>query len=339
MDDIDTMIFTGGGIHGVYYIGMYKYLIESGHINHIKTIHGISMGAIISAFMTLRVSIEGMAIIFKNFDCNVLARSLIPEINTKWGLIDLGPFEEYFGTIIQKKTGNAQLTMKEHYEKTGFHLKIYASCINNGEVEYFDYIKTPDMPLLKAVSVSVSLPIIFPPYLYNGKYYVDGGLYKVDYVLDDPKKTILLTHDDNLSDITEIDGPFSYFATLMKNVARNYYKRDWQTQWKTLLYHVDTSIPFFRFEKAQEKFGICMEDGYRQTIEFVERLKAEKESALKQSEMQRPMELLLYCEENTENRENKENAIEIGAKNQLKDIYTDDIEKSNRNKEIVDDAE
>jgi len=92
--------------------------------------------------------------------------------------VDLKTFINSFGFIhhefIKRKLielwgGNP--TFKELKKK----LYVSAYCLNTLEVEYFSRDTHPDMHVIDAVCASISIPIVFASFSYNGKKYVDGA--------------------------------------------------------------------------------------------------------------------------------------------------------------------
>ena len=92
--------------------------------------------------------------------------------------VDLKTFINSFGFInhelIKQKLvelwgGNP--TFKELPKK----LYVSAYCLNTLEVEYFSKDTHPDMYVIEAICASISIPIMFTPYEYKGKKYIDGG--------------------------------------------------------------------------------------------------------------------------------------------------------------------
>ena len=59
---------------------------------------------------------------------------------------------------------------------TCFVKKFMLSIGINQETEYFDYINTPNMSILLALEITISIPFIMKSIKYNNYYYCDGGL-------------------------------------------------------------------------------------------------------------------------------------------------------------------
>jgi hypothetical protein len=68
------------------------------------------------------------------------------------------------------------ITFSELYSLTNKKIIIYGTNYRLGRSEIFSFENTPDMSILLAIRISISVPVIFTPVIYNDNYYVDGAL-------------------------------------------------------------------------------------------------------------------------------------------------------------------
>ena len=68
------------------------------------------------------------------------------------------------------------ITFKQLYRYCKIKFTVNALNITDSQLEYFNYVLTPEIKVLDAVTASASLPVILPAYNINGKLYYDGGL-------------------------------------------------------------------------------------------------------------------------------------------------------------------
>jgi len=54
-----------------------------------------------------------------------------------------------------------------------FHVATY--CINKSQTEYFSVDNYPNVCVLDAICMSISIPFLFSPFKYNEFHYIDGG--------------------------------------------------------------------------------------------------------------------------------------------------------------------
>lgn len=169
-----TLLLSAGGLKGFAYMGIWKYLEEKDI--KISTFAGVSIGAFFSMLFSLGFTFEEIYNIL--IDVNLLEIFEFDFVNffQNYGMIDIENLEKMIITKIQEKGFNKDITFQQLYNITGRELQTYAVCVNTHTLECFDRENTPDCPIWLAVKMSISIPLIFPPIMYNDKYYVDGGV-------------------------------------------------------------------------------------------------------------------------------------------------------------------
>ena len=78
--------------------------------------------------------------------------------------------------ITNRKLGKPNLTFKELYEYNKLNFIVSAVNISKQKQVYFNHESHPDLEIYKALRMTTCIPIIFKPFLYEGDYYVDGGV-------------------------------------------------------------------------------------------------------------------------------------------------------------------
>jgi len=175
----DTVCMSGGGIKGISFIGALDYLqlISVININQINHWVGTSAGAILAYLFSLEYSIQEIKDFILDFNFSKLQPEIsIDNLFTLHG-IDNGAKMIYSLTNFLKTKYNLDdITFSEHYKLTNKKLTIIGTNFSKGIESVFNFEKTPDMSIILAVRISISVPIIFIPVLYNSDYYVDGAL-------------------------------------------------------------------------------------------------------------------------------------------------------------------
>ena len=67
-------------------------------------------------------------------------------------------------------------TFAEYYRCTGIHLCIVCTNLSFMKAEYFDYKSAPDMQVVDAVCMSISVPFVFEQPTHKGHLYTDGSI-------------------------------------------------------------------------------------------------------------------------------------------------------------------
>ncbi len=176
---IDTICMSGGGVKGFSFIGALDYLQEKSIIdlNQISNWVGTSAGAIMAYLFSLGFNTQEIGDFILDFNFE----KIDPEVNIDNLLlnhgIDTGAKIMYVLTNFLKiKYELDDITFSQHYKLTNKKLVVIGTNFSKGTEAIFSHEKTPDMSVLTAVRISISIPVVFTPVLYEGEYYVDGAL-------------------------------------------------------------------------------------------------------------------------------------------------------------------
>ncbi|XP_070184563.1 uncharacterized protein [Littorina saxatilis] len=106
--------------------------------------------------------------------------SLLPNLYRSFGWNPGRRIYEWFGERMKAKTGEADFTFQQLYQKYGKKLCIIVTNLNHMTTEYCHPKTTPDMPIRTALRMSMAIPGLFSAmkYKHHGTedVYVDGGV-------------------------------------------------------------------------------------------------------------------------------------------------------------------
>ncbi len=278
---IKNLVFSGAGVKLYCFIGFIKYLEEQDLLKNISAIIGTSAGSIIATCICSNFNIEEIEQLLLKLNINKLRKvdseSILNFFNN-YGLDDASEFMRVFKIILKKKTDNENITFKELYDLTQKKLIITATNLNKMEIEFFDYINTPDCHVIDALIMAISIPLLFKPIIYNDQYYVDGGLtdnYPITYFESERKETLGILVSSNTLNIYDINNIEDYlvglcmtsFNKLIKITINNYKKN-------TIVVYDNTN--FIDFTISDEAKLKLIENGYQQTKEFLSQTKIKR---------------------------------------------------------------
>ena len=175
---IDSLCFSGGGVKGCAFLGALMYMEEHHYINlqDIKTFAGCSIGSMMAFLLSLQYTIMEIIDFILEFNFENLEPTINCEnIFTNYGLCDSNKIGILMGHFLNTKYKKTDITFIELYHLTNNKLIINGANISESKVEYFDYLRTPNMSVITAIKISSCVPVLFNPILHEGKYYVDGG--------------------------------------------------------------------------------------------------------------------------------------------------------------------
>ena len=179
-----NLIFEGGGVKGIAYVGAIQELENRQIMKSIKRVGGTSAGAINAVLLALGYTLKEtqkimMELNFNNFmdDSWGFVRDsnrLISEFG--WYRGDF--FRTWMGNLIGQKTGNEFSTFNDLKNKGFLDLYLIGTNLSTGYSEVFSTEHTPRMRVVDAVRISMSIPLFFASVRdFRNDVYVDGGLF------------------------------------------------------------------------------------------------------------------------------------------------------------------
>ncbi|MCJ7716499.1 MAG: patatin-like phospholipase family protein [Anaerolineales bacterium] len=195
-----NLVFKGGGIRGIAYMGVLEILDEYRIIENIQRVAGTSAGAIAAAIVSFRLSVPETKELFNSLDftkvpqneTKLKSRKFLrfpEEESSRRFFKNFGWYSsEYFYNWLEEVIagqcdGNRRATFSD-FKDYGFRdLFIMVTNVSRQRVEIFSADHTPDVAVADAVRMSLSIPVFFEALRFDGQkfgdgdYYVDGGLY------------------------------------------------------------------------------------------------------------------------------------------------------------------
>jgi NTE family protein len=204
-----NLVFKGGGVRGVAYLGALDALNEMGVLGQVERVAGTSAGAIAATLFSFRLPMAETKALFETLDITKVPQVTVkdlpngdrprdrllrlvhtPDLDcynrfvSNFGWYSSQYFYEWLqGIIAQQCAGNGMATFAE-FQQRGFRdLYIVAANVSRQRPEYFSAENTPAVAVADAVRLSMSIPIFFEALQFDGQrlgqgdYYVDGGIY------------------------------------------------------------------------------------------------------------------------------------------------------------------
>ncbi len=207
----DILICSGGGIKGLALMGVLKALNEFKYLDNFTTFAGASVGSLIIALHVVGYTPDEMCDFIRKFDLDQMKHINIMHILSKLGLDDRNKLCYVVEKLIMAKGIDPNITLFNLNKKTGKKITFTTVCVNTRNIEYLSHDNYPNLPFIKSIMMSLSIPLYYTPIEHNGKLYIDGGcidnypinLYKnsLDRVLG-----IYLTEEsDEIENITDIE--------------------------------------------------------------------------------------------------------------------------------------
>ena len=218
---VKNLVLSGGSMKGLAYIGMIKCIEEYNIVKKIDNFIGTSIGACVCFCLLIGFTYEELYDVFINLDINK-ARNInvdnILNFGTTYGVDNGEKIVKILKVFLKKKLQVNSITFSELYEKTQKNITIIGSCLNTTSVEYFNLKNNPNMDVIDALRISISIPLFFTPVIYKNKYYVDGALtnnYPIDICVNNNKETLGVVLTSNTYTYTEINSIDNYLISII----------------------------------------------------------------------------------------------------------------------------
>ncbi|MEH6453563.1 MAG: patatin-like phospholipase family protein [Psychromonas sp.] len=178
-----NLVFEGGGVKGIAYVGVMKVLEDKGILENIKRVGGTSAGSINALLFAAGYTVpqtqkELQKLNFNDFKDD--SWGVIRDTNRlldEYGLYKGDHFKTWIGELLKQKKLNADITFKGLKEKTGKELFVYCSNLSTNFGEIYSPEHTPRMRVVDAVRRSMSIPLFFRAIRDDREdVFVDGGV-------------------------------------------------------------------------------------------------------------------------------------------------------------------
>lgn len=176
-DLIDTLVISGGGIKGIVFIGVFKYLEEQVDVKiDIKRIYSVSIGSIIGLLYAIGYTSKEMEDEIFRMDTKSLQNISFRMFIKNYGLDSGKKIMRWLEELVERKGYNKTITFKQLLRLRGIDLNISSTNLNKYKGVYFNNDRTPDLRVIRAIRMSIGIPLIFSSVKYKGEVYIDGGV-------------------------------------------------------------------------------------------------------------------------------------------------------------------
>jgi len=281
-----TLVFSGCGTRLIGHAGFIKSVSEHYDLEEVENFAGTSAGSFIASGLVLGYTpfeIKELLSKINYLNISNIDPDLLFNYFNGLGVDDGDKLEKLIKLIIEKKTGNSNITFGELYEKTNKFLMISVTNLTSKKIEYISKDTYPDMPLYLAIKMSSSIPYYFTPVLWNNEMYVDGAILD-NFPIDtfDLSETLGMYMKKSDSEKEEIDNVLSFSLAILSTLLRNR-ETDLLDKYKDNTVVYDSDISMVEFKLSVEDRNMLFDEVYTLTNSFIERLK-EKESEINNNE-------------------------------------------------------
>ena len=271
------LLFSGGGIRVVSYVGVLRVLNEMNLLQHVQEYCGVSAGGLVALMLALgyKLSILERFCFEYNFGNVRSIDSDNPfQVLESFGIDSGENLEALIHKILQHKGFQPSITFQE-LEASGRvkRLRLWASDIQLLKPVEFSAKTTPTLSVVFALRASMCIPIYFIPLKHpeTDTYLVDGGVfdnYPISYLSNqEAHETLGVAFDHsntplNIQELPEFIG----------SITAGYYRPSYmslleQHRDRTIILHC-AEFSSFHFEASIQEREALVKIGYNDTLRF-----------------------------------------------------------------------
>jgi NTE family protein len=185
---IRNLVFQGGGVRAAAYAGAVDVLAARGHLASVRSVAGTSAGSMTACLLAVGAGAKELEESVRSTPFSRFLDGSGGVLGEVWRLIvhqGLHParqFEQMLRAQIEQICGDGDLTFagleqrRTNEPQRYRELFVVASDLVRQTPIVLSAKRHGDLPIWRAVRMSVSIPLVFQPVRYGDGVYVDGGL-------------------------------------------------------------------------------------------------------------------------------------------------------------------
>lgn len=229
VEQLRYIAFGGGGVRGIGFAGAIDELwsLMRFDSSRLRGCAGTSIGALYAAALASGMAPNALLEVARRTSLIDLVRPHVTNLVMHWGFDNSSTLETWIDTHL----GNKQMTFKQLHEQTGRVLRLTATDLHTCECYILDHESEPDMPICRAVAISMCLPPLFAPIehrMSDGTTHllVDGGICN-NFPIDLFPAEETLGFKVTWGHVSDLKGFEKYFARLTYCTLATAERRIW----------------------------------------------------------------------------------------------------------------
>ena len=262
-----NIVFSGGALKGLAYLGCIKYFIENDMTKTVRNVIGSSVGSIFAFFSCIGIHPDD---IIKHLPSLKVEEDVIENIlnmYTTMGLKDGSEVVNLLKSVFRAKYDVDDMTFIEFSKRTGKNLVIAASNLNSQCIDFLSVDTHPSMSISTAIRASIAIPYLFQPVIYNDSVYIDASTFSnvpYEYCKKNPFiDTLVIELGIVEKDIPLTDLTLSSYSWLLFNALQgrmNYKNKEDQPNVRKLVLIFDGNISEYIGINEDLQFDVQLED-------------------------------------------------------------------------------
>lgn len=181
----NVIVCSGGAVNALSFFGCVMYLEHVGLLSCIDTFVGSSAGTVVGFMIIVGFSPREACDFFMKAGVHDLSLTELDVFDAMFGertCLDTLGFDDgsrwstFLADALQDRLGCRDITFSDLAKVTGKVLVVCVTNLTQGQRQYLSVETMPDMSVVLAVRMSLSIPILYVPVIHDGCIYVDGSV-------------------------------------------------------------------------------------------------------------------------------------------------------------------
>lgn len=188
-----NLVLSGGGLKGLSFCGVFKALQEANFHTSVKNVCTVSIGSMMGLLFVLQYTSSEIYDMIITKDFSTLIQLRVSNLFSKFGCDKGSKIVQWLHDVLSQKGLHPNITFKQLYEINNILFTVCATNLNTFSPVFFNAHLFPDMPVVKAIRMSISIPVLFTPIKFKGHYYIDGSVsnnFPINFFNDDIDNTL-----------------------------------------------------------------------------------------------------------------------------------------------------
>ncbi len=175
--EINTLLLSGGGTKVAASVGAlekaYKSDLFCFDLNHIVC---LSAGTLLGLCLMLGYSFDEIKQELLTVNISNLTNIQLGNFFKDWGVESGVRIIKWVESLIIKKGSSPRITFGELFKIFPVKYTIIVYNLSKVKYEFFNYLNTPDVHVIDAISYSMNIPLFFTKKTFKGDVMIDGGV-------------------------------------------------------------------------------------------------------------------------------------------------------------------
>lgn len=269
------LVISGASTNFMAILGALDYIYQQNLHHHIHRYVASSIGSVICLLLAIGYTpriIQDVTLKCNFSDFHDITCDNVLSFFDNLGIITGNKIMNLICSFIKKKNIPTTITFHQFKERFKKSLFITTWCLQDKDTVCMSHKNHPDMEILTAIRMSISIPFMFRPVQWLGKTYVDGAIidhYPTRFSIKKDSIGICINVNSTVKEPMDITN---YINVIMRGITEVVY--EYKTKKHKHPFTIEIMIPnddIINFELTKETKDLLFEIGKKQAKEYVEK--------------------------------------------------------------------